>query len=746
MPQSPYRSAVRRLGLLLAAITVGCVGCPGPEEILPDDDTAMPDDDTTVTDDDTAMQDDDTAEQGCETAAEWTDLLEDADPQGDAGGYLVDIQNLQYQTDGDFLALRTTSWAAFDATDPAMMVEMYVSDGVTSHALAFDNVSPAPGPLQLWSNSNGWAEPLPLPASMCVSAEEQALVLGADLADLGFDQAVTLETWVGADIYQGYADEAPDGAFDYAIHAVVVLQEIPDVTLLAVELDDTVSGDGDGVIDPGETIHVTCEVANVGYGATGSGLTGVLSLIEGATAAVEWTSDTASANSGDPLDVGGQATIEFTLVVDAGALAGQALQFALQLIDDAGNEWSLGSAAYAVAMIPLLSDGADLDAPFDPAGVYYAVAGDDLQLMVTSHTPHDADQAVHLYLDVDRDGSADHALSSLDVDAEDYSGGVYARDSGGFVRTGDPSEFDFTSGRGYLYCRVPVADLSAMVAAHLYVVAYDQSGWPPPDYVPDDPTVTGDLGAFQVAVAPFIVLDSVALEEHLGDGDPYADPGETWRAILTVRNAGTSDALAVVGELSSTVSEISVVQGTMSFGAVAMEQTAAGAPESLLAISPTAPETWIYTLDLTVVADGLTYGLDLDFPLGTQASDLAADAPLLAVDSTVVGDTTWLADDYQDPSDCTLYTASGNDGAYGVSLLAGETLDLDLQYDSPGPDAVLYVSDDATAPDLNCLAGVDAEFGEHESFTFVAPQDDVYYVLVDGYYAGGGAFTLQLGM
>jgi len=733
------------LWLLLAAIALGSHGCPEPQDVVPDDDTTGDDDTTAMPDDDTTA-DDDTAAPDCETTGAWVDLLDEFDPQGDAGGYLVDIQELQVQADGGFLALRTSSWTPFDVADPLLMLEMYVSDGETSHALAYDNQAPAPGPLQLWSSSNGWAEPLGLPPSMCVSAEPSALVLGADLADLGFEDAVTLETWVGADIYQDYADEAPDGAFDYAIHAVIVLQEIPDVALVSMELDDAVSGDGDGVFDPGETLELTCELANVGYGGTGANLTGVLSLAEGATAAAALTAATATVSEGQPLEAGGTATVGFTIEVDAGAIPGQALQFELDLSDDAGNSWSLPSAAFAVAMSPVLADERDLDAPFDPAGVYFAVEGDDLHLMVTSHTAHEADQAVHLYLDVDRDGSADHALSTLDIDAGDYSGGVYARASGEFVMTGDPAAFDFQAGRGYVHFRVARADLSGLVVAHLYVAAYDQSGWPPPDYVPDDPSVTEDLGEVQAAEAPFVVLDSVVFSELLGDGDPYVDPGETWQAAIAVRNAGTADAASVLGELGSAEVEVEVLQGSVSFGALPMEQTATGTPQPVLLADPGAPETWIYTLDLAVNADGFVYDLDLEFPLGTQAADLAPDAPQVPPGTTVVGDTTWLADDYQDPSACTQYTASGNDGVYAVSLLAGETLELDLAYEAPGPDAVLYVSDDATLPDINCLDGVDAEFGEHESFTFTAPEDDVYYVVVDGYYAGGGAFTLQLGL
>ncbi len=733
------------LALTLWAMTGLLLGCP--DDGSDDDSTPAGDDDTPADDDDdtTPGDDDDTVLPPCEAAGDWTDLLEEPDPEGDAGDYPLDIEAYQVQVDGDQLYLRSSSWTDFDLADPLLMVDMYLSDGATHYTLTYDNQIPNPGPLQLWSSSNDWAEPVARPASMCLSGDgADAIVMGIDLVDLGFEAELSLETWTGVDLYEGYLDEAPDGAFEYDIHALIVLQEVPELELATVTVDDAVSGNGDGVIDPGETVDVTVALANTGYTASGAGVTAVLTPSSAATAAAVVTVDTVTFNGGDPIerDTSADGDATFQITVDAAAEAGQLLAFDLAVGDDDGNSWSLDFGPYAVAMDEVLTDPADLAATFDPARVYVTVAGDDLLMVVTSHTPHDADQSLYAFLDVDRDGAYDHAVSTVDEDAGAFSGGTYTFASGSWTQTGSPTEFEYEAGDSHVLFRVPLQDLGDLVVAHLYLVCYDASGWYA-DQVPDDPEITEDLGLLEASQAPYMVVLVSTLLEQEGNGDEFVDPDERWRMVIDLANAGNVDAAAVTGVLSSADADVVVTQDAGDFGAVAVGENALGNPPFSVEVDVAAPANGRYILDLAVDADGHQRALSIPFVVGVQAADLAVDAPLLPESITLQGDTALLDDDYQDPASCTGFSASGYDGVYAVELTTGQELELDLEYDS-GPDAVIYVSDDAEFPDDNCLAGADAENYEHELLVFTAPADATYYIVVDAFGGGFGPFTLQV--
>ena len=746
MLRSPDLRALPGLFLVLSlGICAGpLVGCPDDEA---DDDTTPADDDTTGDDDDTvaADDDDDTAVPPCEAAGAWTDLLEEPDPEGDAGDYPLDIEGYQVQIDGDLLYLRSSSWTEFDLADPLLMVDMYLSDGTTHYTLTYDNQIPNPGPLQLWSSSNSWAEPLPRPASMCLAEDGvDAMVMGIDLVDLGFEAELALETWTGVDLYEGYLDEAPDGAFDYDIHAIIVLQEVPELELVAVTLDDTISGDGDGVIDPGETVDVTVQIINTGYTASGTGVAGALSLASASTAAAELAVDSVTFNGGAALDLDvtadGDAPLHVT--VDPGAQAGQLIAFDLLVTDDDGRSWPMAFGPYAVAMDEVLTDPVDLVAPFDAARVYVTAVDDDLLVLVTSHTAHDADQSIYAFLDVDRDDVSDFAISTRDEDAGAFDGGVYAFTSGNWVQTGSPTEYEYEAGDAHVTFRVPLQDLGDMVLANLYVVAYDTSGWYA-DQVPDDPEVSEDLAQIEVAVAPYMVIHESTLLEQEGNGDEFVDPDERWRVVVDLVNAGNADAAAVTAVLASVEADILVTQDTADFGSVAIGGSDLGDPPFSIDVDPAAPANGRYILDLTVDADGIQRVLSFPLVVGVQPADVAEDAPLLAAPITLQGDTALLDDDYQDPAACTGFSASGYDGVYAVELVTDQVLELDLEFDA-GPDAVIYVSDDAENPDTQCLAGADAESYEHEELEFTAPADATYYIVVDAFGGGYGPFTLQV--
>ena len=130
--------------------------------------------------------------------------------------------------------------------------------------------------------------------------------------------------------------------------------------------------------------------------------------------------------------------------------------------------------------------------------------------------------------------------------------------------------------------------------------------------------------------------------------------------------------------------------------------------------------------------------------MGLQPADLAVDAPLVSQPGLYVGDTTAMADDYADPSNCTGWSAAGNDAVFAIDLAGNQQLIADLTYLTADPDAVMYISDDPSAPDTACLDGVDDVYDGTESLTFTAPGPATYYLVIDNYYTGGGPFEVML--
>ncbi len=735
MPRWWFALAVT-LGLTLAC------GCdPGDD----DDDTIAPDDDddTTASDDDDSA-DDDEYDDPCELPAAWIDLLGEPDPEGDAGGYLLDIASYSAALEGTQLVLRLGGHAPFSGFDPMLEIDMYLGDGTTTYTLTWDNQRPNPGPLQLWSDSNDWTEPLASPGSLCGMGDGEAMILGIDLADLGMADAGEVETWAGVDLYSGYLDEAPDGAFEFGLHAVIEVTEEPDLGITAVTFDDSALGDGDGVVDPGETVSVTVQLENSGNGATGADVTGALVAHGAATAAFEVDTPAMVLADGDPLDVGDSTDATFDVSVDAAAVAGQVLRFELSVSDADGNAWTLDTGSTPVGLVQVLSDGVDLAAPFDASAVFYGLDGEDLLVTVVSHSDHEGDQEVDMFLDVDLDGDYDRAVSTIDTESDTFIGGVFVWD-GGWVQTSQPTRFEYVSGTDFVLIGVPVVDLGNLVQARAYAVVKDVTE-EYSDFVPDDPEETLDLALLEVAEAPFLVLDGSVPAEVAGNGDLYIDAGEQWNVTLSVSNLGTADGAVVTGELTSPVPEITVTDGAVSFGAVAMGTSATGAPVPLLTIDAGAPASASFDLVLAVDADGRTFELPVRVALGILPADLGVEAPVVPAPATLSGDTTDLADDYQNPSACTSYSAIGHDGVYAVELTTGQVLDLDLRYaQGSGVDAVLYVSDDPTSPDLQCLAGADGETGTHEDLSYTATADGTIYVVVDAFVDWGGEFTLEIG-
>ena len=622
---------------------------------------------------------------------------------------------------------------------------MFTTDGSVGYALCYDNVTPTPDALQLWTYDavNGWDQDMNPPASLLFSEDTgDALVLGIDLVDIGLDTEISLDAVVAVDMYNDYLDEAPDDAFDEGLYARVVLQEVPWVVLGDVTVLDA---SGDGVIDAGESVELILELTNEGFADTGANLTATVSASGGATAPFSAATSTASYGGGAALVPGDTAghTPRFEVVMGAGASAGQSMVLDVVVTDDDGNSWTLETPAQLVGLTSLLVDDDDFSYDFDIASLSYAVDGTELVFLVTSHSAHAADQQVNLFFDTDLDGDVDIALSTID-DNGDYYGGIWEYDetAGSWDYQLAPSQFEFQVGSEHLLCSIPIPVLGVDFM-RLYAMSWDPSVTYY-DLAPDGGS--GEMLLLALVDEPLIELEDATWSEVIGNGDDFMDPGESWEVSLELANDGPVDATSTTALLSSSDADLTVVGGTVVFGTVASEGTDVGDTAPLVEVDPGAPLTGSYVLDLAVDAGGYLFDLEVPLSLGVTPGDTTADAPELTTPGTYQGDTSTLANDYDDPSACTGWDANSYDGVYVLWLSAGQVLAADLQYQLGGPDAAIYISDDPVNPDLNCLDGVDDNYDDPTEFMlYTAPADGYYFLVVDGYYSSeGGAYSLTL--
>ncbi len=94
--------------------------------------------------------------------------------------------------------------------------------------------------------------------------------------------------------------------------------------------------------------------------------------------------------------------------------------------------------------------------------------------------------------------------------------------------------------------------------------------------------------------------------------------------------------------------------------------------------------------------------------------------------------TAGLANDYDPPTSCTGYAASGPDQAYQITLAAGDVVEVLAEFDAAVDGSVYAVTNCGNLS--SCVAGADAALtGEPELLRFVAQTAGPHYVIVDAY-------------
>lgn len=158
--------------------------------------------------------------------------------------------------------------------------------------------------------------------------------------------AVATSEGLGAGVYSAevrIASNDPDRPL-IAVPATLTVVGAPRLVAAGQSFDDSArapaAGDGDGVVEPGETVELAVVLRNSGS-ATAAGLAAVLSST---SAHVTIPSGTAA-----PADIppGGGATVAFTVAVAATCPNGAALPFSLAVSDGGGRAWTFPVALSA---------------------------------------------------------------------------------------------------------------------------------------------------------------------------------------------------------------------------------------------------------------------------------------------------------------------------------------------------------------------------------------------------------------
>ncbi len=133
------------------------------------------------------------------------------------------------------------------------------------------------------------------------------------------------------------------------------ISEEPSYAIASIEVDDTSSGNGDGVLNPGETASLLLTVTNRGY----SDATSVSAEITGSDAALSFSDN--SAAFGNIAGRSEAAALDaFVVTANPSATSGGFLSFTLQFTDAAANTFELPADLY-VSDTYTLSGNAELD-------------------------------------------------------------------------------------------------------------------------------------------------------------------------------------------------------------------------------------------------------------------------------------------------------------------------------------------------------------------------------------------------
>lgn len=185
-----------------------------------------------------------------------------------------------------------------------------------------------------------------------------------------------------------------DGAESWSL-PIAVPVPWPVLTVTAVEVDDRTDGNGDGLLDPGETAGLEVDLTNTGDLAATGTVVSALAVAAGSAVDATVLVETDSLGFMNP---GTTRSVTFQLEVDAGAAPGDLLKLQVTSTDTVATYTTPIDVALSEPIWLLLSPSGDATGDanghtFDLANVAWRSDGSHVELRVTSAAPFDPDTA-----------------------------------------------------------------------------------------------------------------------------------------------------------------------------------------------------------------------------------------------------------------------------------------------------------------------------------------------------------------
>jgi len=446
----------------------------------------------------------------------------------------------------------------------------------------------------------------------------------------------------------------------YEGEVTAIPPEGPYVIYASSTIDDSL-GDGDGVIDAGETIRLGVTAWNVGI----EGASGVTGTIQTTDPYITVSADTTS--FGD-IEAWGQAAgaEPYVFEVPADCPHGHAVTFPFETTAAEGSWTSpIGLLVHSypdVYTLPLsvsatIQEGACATASFvvgnsGTSDLHYSTAPQQDWLGAAPAEGTLAPGGIETV--------------ELAIDATELSAGVHAGQVN--LASDDPDEGIYT---------VPVV-LTVEPAPVLWYLSH--------------------------------TIDDDALGTSSGDGDGYLEPGERAEMAMTIRNSGTLDATGVTATLAATDEYVTIDDGEEEFLTIPGHSSGVSLDDFDITVSPDCPEGHVIDFDLI-------FELHLEVLEGVaQTRSFSVEVKSMASVSGTVTDRAGLpiigaSVHYSGPASGTEPVGSGGAyrlsglpaGSYTLYALAPGTLesdpvDLGLPPDRAGVDFALGAPDISIAP------------------------------------------------
>jgi subtilisin-like proprotein convertase family protein len=226
-------------------------------------------------------------------------------------------------------------------------------------------------------------------------------------------------------------------------------------------------------------------------------------------------------------------------------------------------------------------------------------------------------------------------------------------------------------------------------------------------------SVISDLGAALPACAtlpqPYPIYESHTIDDSAGNNNGDPEPGETFKVAVTLHNAGSSPATAVIGTLSTTTSGVSIIDNSATWPNIASGASVLStSPHFTVQVGGGVACGTVVQFNLLVATGQGSFNLSFTRPLGTDVTppplvQASTDVPRSIPDNNPTGVTSNLTvvDSFTiAEADVTMNISHPYIGDLEVDLISPANTSVRLHNRSgASADNIVTTFDDLTAPD-----------------------------------------------